>query len=362
VPSLDDALRDLLVQPVQQPFRRLLAGGRLSRLPAHAHGDGAGELYEGVAALVRGVRDLLRLPGQADGDVIAGTLVEDLLVGLSAVRGLDAVRMPATATGARPAPADGPSRPATAATEKTVRVADASPAGAAATTDETMPAIADAATTRVAVNVSPILETLASTWLLLHLLPPAVGQTADSRRGRAWIDEWRLAPVIADAFRDAGAPEADAWRSVDAVKALLTLPAWPIDRPLGERVMAIMGAWLADESVARVLQVNVHRDVRWFNKEAFEMFAGWAAAVEAIRSALARASSAPDRRTGAEGRLPSERAATDAGEAVGAAEMAEIRATVNALVAAAAESGYRLDALPAGSPGPREAETPSPTG
>ncbi len=66
------------------------------------------------------------------------------------------------------------------------------------------------------------------------------------------------------------------------------LPAWDLDLPLEQRVHAILGAWLADESTARVLRVNVHRDVRWFNREAFEAFAGTSARVAAIRALSCR--------------------------------------------------------------------------
>src|SRR5205085_5515033 len=104
-------------------------------------------------------------------------------------------------------------------------------------------------------------------------------------------------------------------------KALLTLPAWELDRPLPERVERIVAAWLADESVARFLQVNVHRDVRWFNKEAFEQLASWAAAIESIRDIGDRGLDARQSRVAAGG---------------------EISATVEALIATAEHSGYRF--------------------
>ena len=174
-------------------------------------------------------------------------------------------------------------------------------------------------------------DIVAMAWLLFDRLPPALGQPAG--RAAAWIDEWRLGSVIAAAAREAGADEGDAWRTVDAVKALLALPAWDLDLPLEQRVRAILGAWLADESTARVLRVNVHRDVRWFNREAFEAFAGTSARVAAIRR-----------------RLGGQREAT--------AASAAIEATRAALVAAAVASGYRVDAL--AGPGAGEDRTGSP--
>jgi hypothetical protein len=190
----------------------------------------------------------------------------------------------------------------------------------------------------------PAPDALAGAWLLFHHLPGALGRSGDGDRARSWIDEWRLAPVVADAFRASGVAEADAWRAVEAVKALLTLPPWDLRADLPDRVTAILEAWLADESVARFLQVNVYRDVRWFSKEAFEGLATWSAAIESIRQAGAHepvAAAKPRGRTAQDrGRAPGPPSASP-----NAASIEAIRSTAEALIEAAARSGYRLDAL-----------------
>ena len=38
---------------------------------------------------------------------------------------------------------------------------------------------------------------------------------------------------------------------------------------------AIVDAWRSDEVTARAIGVNVHRDIRWFNREAFAQLVRW---------------------------------------------------------------------------------------
>ena len=88
---------------------------------------------------------------------------------------------------------------------------------------------------------------------------------------------------------------------------------------------AILEAWLGDDAVAHALQVNIHRDVRWFNREAFERLAAWTAAVERVRAG--QATTGPQT------------------PAAFFAQGTELAQTMTALIDAAARSGYRLDLL-----------------
>jgi hypothetical protein len=266
VASLDDALRDLLLRPVQEPLRRLLEPARLHSVATTTDGEGT-DLLADVRELVAAARGLMEPPTPGDPTSAAERVATGIIEGLRSLAAL----------------------PTTASAPATTRPTEQPPA-------------------------APV-EPFTAAWVVLHGLPDAVrgeGRPADAR---AWIDEWRLAPAIADAFRDAGVPEADAWRSVEAVKALLTLPSWDLRLPPADRVTAILEAWLADASAIRYLQVNVHRDVRWFNREALEALAQWAALVERLRAGAARPS------------------------------VAALNETVDALVAQGSRSGYRLDDL-----------------
>ncbi len=325
VPNLDDALRDLLLRPVQEPLRRLLDPDRLAALagngadgptdePVRARTDRS----DGTTATTSdGAAGRIASAGTSAGAAApdVDSLIPDVAALLTAARDLLSVDRPsdvsapslatAVAAAVRAAPwaivRPQTTRQASPAIARSVDAAAATagpPADAAAVT-AAPPAAAD--------------RTLAASWRLFDGMRALVDGDGDGAVVGHWIEDWRLGPVVADAFRAAGLPEADAWRAVEAVKALLTLPAWDLNDRLSERVERILAAWRADESAVRFLQVTVHRDVRWFNKEAFASLASWAAVVDAVRQPTGK---------------PEDRADT-----------------VEALVEAAAGSGYRVDAL-----------------
>jgi hypothetical protein len=107
--------------------------------------------------------------------------------------------------------------------------------------------------------------------LAAHLVTGAIA--TETRQIREWIDAWGLGAVIAEAFRCAGLDEAASWRAVDAVKALAVVrgPS-AAEVPTGAR---IVDAWRNDDTAARAVGVNEHRGVRWFNREAFEQAVRW---------------------------------------------------------------------------------------
>jgi hypothetical protein len=124
---------------------------------------------------------------------------------------------------------------------------------------------------------SPVTETTPSlppvgTALALAILGP---------EARRRLDEWRLGPIVAALFRDLGADEGIAWRRVEGVRALASLPVWP-QTPTSESVLR---AWLADEAARRAIGVNVHAGVEWIRAEEFESFVDCAVVVQRMLGA-----------------------------------------------------------------------------
>jgi glycosidase len=312
VASVEEALRDLLLRPVQEPLRRLLEPARLRRVAA-ADGSDEAALREDVAASLAAARALLGDKSAGDASAVDRLARAIASAVSSAAKTSSAVPQSAASNGTDGSDGDA------AADTSTDSSADAS--DAANGTAEARPTPVPTSSSDLGPDdgsrpdgPSPSALTFAAAFALFHDLAAALGRSGDGDRSREWIDEWRLAPAIADAFRGNGLAEQDAWRAVEALKAFLTLPRWDLRAPKQERVGRIVATWLADESVARVLQVNVYRDVRWFNKEAFETFAAWAALAQRVAMA-------------------------DGTDTV------DIDATVSALNGAAEDAGYRLDAL-----------------
>ena len=147
-----------------------------------------------------------------------------------------------------------------------------------------------------------------------------VGPTA-----RAWYEELRLAPVVADALRVRGLDEAAAWWAAERVRLLLDLPLPSALDGTPESVAAsAVDAWLFHPVARPFLRVNRWDGVDWFHGESLAELLDWVDRLEAI---LSQDGSSTSRSTAA------------------GTPRADPRA-VRALIEAAIEaSGYRVDRL-----------------
>lgn len=131
-------------------------------------------------------------------------------------------------------------------------------------------------------------------WTFVHALAQVQGNgdgstlltTSWVERSHLWIDEWLLGKLIARAFQDFGLGEAQAWQAVAVIKLMTTHQHWFELRDRRQsRASLLLNAWLEDEEARRFLQINRYNDTVWFNKEAFEALVGWmfAAAFVSLR-------------------------------------------------------------------------------
>jgi hypothetical protein len=113
-------------------------------------------------------------------------------------------------------------------------------------------------------------------WLFVHALGKVVSQTGFVEQSRIWIDEWRLGKTIVSVLGDLGLEEEAAWRSLTLVKLLTGHQRWFDVKPSGQkRAYAILESLLKDGEVHKFLQVNRYNDILWFNKEAFGELLWW---------------------------------------------------------------------------------------
>jgi glycosidase len=115
-----------------------------------------------------------------------------------------------------------------------------------------------------------------SGWLFTHTLGRAVSEQGVAQISRSWIDEWLLGRIIASALQDLGLEEGSAWWAVTTIKILTTHQRWFEIHDIEEgRPYRVLQSWLQDSEVQRFMQVNRYQDVLWFNKEAFEQLLDW---------------------------------------------------------------------------------------
>ena len=105
-----------------------------------------------------------------------------------------------------------------------------------------------------------------------------VGPTA-----RAWYEELRLAPVVADALRARGLDEAAAWWAAERVRLLLDLPLPSALTGTPESVAAsAVDSWLFHPVARPFLRVNRWDGVDWFHGESFAELLTWVDRLETI--------------------------------------------------------------------------------
>jgi hypothetical protein len=112
-------------------------------------------------------------------------------------------------------------------------------------------------------------------WLFVHALGKIAGGTHFAQ-SRTWIDEWLLGRILAGALQPLGLDEMAARQSVLVIKLLTTQQRWfAVEAGEKNRGYQVLEALLRDGDVHQFLQVNRYRDVLWFNKEAFEQLLWW---------------------------------------------------------------------------------------
>jgi glycosidase len=120
-------------------------------------------------------------------------------------------------------------------------------------------------------------------WLFVHALGKVVSQRDFVELSRTWIDEWRLGKTILGVLRDIGLEEGAAESSLTIIKWLTGHQRWFERKSLDQRsVHANLGLLLKDGEVRQFLQINRYNDIWWFNKEAFEEMRWWQMVVAAL--------------------------------------------------------------------------------
>jgi len=120
-------------------------------------------------------------------------------------------------------------------------------------------------------------------WLFVHTL----GKTGNSRdfagQSRIWIDEWGLGNTIFIVLRDLGLDETSAWRSLNVMKWLTGHQRWFDVKPSDQKqAHAVLESLLKDSEVQQFLGVNEYNHIWWFNKESFEEMLWWLMLIAAV--------------------------------------------------------------------------------
>jgi hypothetical protein len=120
-------------------------------------------------------------------------------------------------------------------------------------------------------------------WLFTHALGKVLDEEGYEAQSRSWMDEWLLSKLVAGALHDLGLDQGGARWSVGVVKILVNHQRWfEMKATKTNRAYQVLRSWLRDSEVQQFLQVNRYRDLLWFNKEAFSQLLAWMLTLAAL--------------------------------------------------------------------------------
>ena len=123
---------------------------------------------------------------------------------------------------------------------------------------------------------SPLVWGSLLTWVFLHALGKIAGTEDYQEVSRSWIDEWLLGKLISGALQEMQVEQGDTWRAVSLIKIITAQHGWCREVETGkEPAYRVLQEWLKDEEVHRYLGVNRYQDLLWFNKESFDELLWW---------------------------------------------------------------------------------------
>jgi len=122
------------------------------------------------------------------------------------------------------------------------------------------------------------------TWAFLSHLGDLADGSNPEMQTISWLDEFQLNKVLVDAFQVHGVDETTVYRHIAALRLLIQQQHWYTK--LGNSpLISILEAWLSTNEIRYFLNINRHQDILWFNQEAFEEFLWWMMVVALVEGA-----------------------------------------------------------------------------
>ena len=125
-------------------------------------------------------------------------------------------------------------------------------------------------------------------WIVTSALGKMVTEAGYEEVSRSWIDEWMLNKILVSTFNNLGLDDRSNWRAVTLIKLLTSYHNWweGIDTKLTESnenaSLTLLTRILSDSDVQVYLGVNRYQDVLWVNKESFEDLLWWLFIIAAV--------------------------------------------------------------------------------
>jgi glycosidase len=253
VPKIDDALKEIFLQPVHTPFRELVNPGSLqwlidNRTPAKASQKFPASQSQSIDEAQFKFANLLQEANQ-----LTDSQAVDI-PSISTQFGQELGALLKISSVSERFPLEKSRKYASA-----VKYLRSGPPGQAALT-----------------GGEPAVWGTLLGYLSTRKLGAATGAEQIDEQSRTLIDEWLLGKIIATTLQDMEVPETDAWRCVASIKILVSHQKWlDLNEKQKRRAYSTLRALLIDVEVQRYIGINRYQDVLWFNQESFEQLLWW---------------------------------------------------------------------------------------
>ncbi len=134
------------------------------------------------------------------------------------------------------------------------------------------------------------LEEHAHRWYALLLFPflfnlaKSEDETNPSQQALSWMDEWQFFRIIKETLNTLGLDESQKDEMIGALRVMVAEQNW--FESVGQKPLStIVQHWLADIEVQRILKINRYQNTIWFHKEGLDNFLWWMMAVAIIQAA-----------------------------------------------------------------------------
>jgi glycosidase len=275
VPSLDEAMRELQLEPIHAPMRAIFADGLTVAVI-----DGVATT-EQLAMLERRFEGFLAAIAEATG--VSGDA--------AAIAAQIRVRAERAFVGMAPSAVDA-ARAAAATDAEAARGAKAARKTRGKGKRAETPDAADADAAAVAAP-DPVIEpgldrrdraTLLA-WLALSRTGALAPRGKPAATSLAWYDELRLPGALVAGLHDTGFDEGEAWSITDRVRVLLALPRPSTIGGTARTAPArLLEAWLSVEAVRVAIGLNTWEGVEYIDRDQFEDLLAWAVRLDTIES------------------------------------------------------------------------------
>jgi glycosidase len=111
-------------------------------------------------------------------------------------------------------------------------------------------------------------------WVFIHQIGWLSDRDNPELQVLSWMDEWQLGKRLALCYSEMGKDDPAIFRIMNTIRMLISQQNW-YEKHINENPPQLMRNWLSDEEIHRFLGINRYQDILWFNKESFNEFLWW---------------------------------------------------------------------------------------